>query len=85
MAKDTEIVLEGGSTLVLDEYGTLKFRVHNPVPDAGDEQAVSRTQVWLDYMWRHGYLDEASFASRLAEIHRLRVAEASPTDFVQGW
>jgi hypothetical protein len=85
MAEDTEILLEGGSTLVLDEYGTLKFRVHNPVPDASDEQAVARTQVWLDYMWRHGYLDEASFASRLAEIHRLRVAEASPTDFMQGW
>ena len=32
MADDTDVVLEGGSTLVLDEYGELKFEVANPLP-----------------------------------------------------
>ena len=38
MANDTEIELEGGSTLILDDYGRLKYEVHKRLPDPESER-----------------------------------------------
>jgi len=76
MATDTLIELEGGSTLILDDYGRLKYEVHNRLPDpdmAEDREAAQRR---LEYLWQQGhFVAGASFAARLAELHRLRASE----------
>ena len=72
------MVLEGGSTLILDEYGDLKFEVSNRVlsrqalkPD------IDKWQQRLDYMWQRGYLDGANRSSRLASFHLERNLSAA--------
>lgn len=75
----TEVVLEGGSTLILDEYGMLKYEIHNRLPDRGDEEGLRQAQARLDYLWDQGFFDEgSSFASRLSTMHRLRAGLGSP-------
>jgi len=72
-----EIPLEGGSTLILDDYGRLKYEVHNRLPDPANQSDVDKAQARLQSLWEQGYFDEgASFAARLATIHRLRAGEA---------
>jgi hypothetical protein len=76
MPDDTQLDLLGGSTLVLDEYGTLKFEIHNRLPSrTGDVR--DRAQQRLDYLWAHGFFNNRGSA-RLAAIHRLRAGQASP-------
>jgi hypothetical protein len=76
MPADTKVSLEGGSTLILDEYGRLKFEIHNLLPTRNDTPRVERAQRRLDYLWEQGYFEKgASFAARLATIHRLRAGE----------
>jgi hypothetical protein len=78
MPADTPVDLEGGSTLVLDDYGRLKYEVHNRLPDPTSEKDVAKAQQRLDYLWEQGHFDRgASFAARLATIHRLRAVEPS--------
>jgi hypothetical protein len=74
MPPDTPVVLQGGSTLILDEYGDLKFEVSNRVPSRGsDEDLKALWQDRLDYLWRSGYLtSSANRSSRLATLHRQR-------------
>jgi hypothetical protein len=77
MPDSTEIPLEGGSTLILDDYGRLKYEVHNRLPDPANKSDVDKAQARLQSLWEQGYFDEgASFAARLATIHRLRAGEA---------
>jgi hypothetical protein len=80
MPDDTEIALEGGSTLVLDDYGRLKYEVHNRLPNPAREKDVYRAQQRLQYLYEQGHYEKgASFAQRLAAIHRLRgIAERMP-------
>jgi hypothetical protein len=79
MPPETPIALEGGSTLILDEYGRLKYEVHNRLPDPTRERDVQRAQRRLDYLWAQGHFDKgASFAARLATMHRLRAVEQQP-------
>lgn len=69
------ISLEGGITLVFDEYGELKYLVRNKLPHRTDEPAERASwQARVDYLWEHGYLERgaASRSSRLAEIHQAR-------------
>jgi hypothetical protein len=78
MPDGTEIALEGGSTLILDDYGRLKYEVHNRLPDREREKDVEKAQSRLDYLWEQGHFEPgASFAARLATIHRLRAGEPS--------
>jgi hypothetical protein len=77
MADDTQIKLEGGSTLILDDYGCLKYEVHNRLPIPADEESVVKAQARLDYLWEQGYFQPgASVAARLATLHRLRTTDA---------
>jgi len=76
MAADTPVDLEGGSTLILDDYGRLKYEVHNRLPDTTRPKDVKAAQERLDYLWEQGHFDKgASFAARLATIHRLRAID----------
>jgi hypothetical protein len=79
MPDGTEIELEGGSTLILDDYGRLKYEVHNRLPDPSSEKDVRKAQARLQYLWEQGHFDTgASFAARLATLHRLRADEPAP-------
>jgi hypothetical protein len=83
MPPDQEVVLRGGSTLILDEYGELKYEVYNHIPTSGRQQAdrLARSQRRLDYMWEYGFLDlGASLTRGLPALHRARamgLAEAA--------
>jgi hypothetical protein len=78
MLDDTRVVLEGGSTLILDEYGLLKFEIHNRLPHRSDEHGIAVAQSRLDYLWEQGFFDRgASFTARLSTLHRKRVFETS--------
>ena len=45
MARRQDVVLEGGTTLILDEYGDLKYEVYNRVPIAGRTSADVATRA----------------------------------------
>jgi hypothetical protein len=76
MPLDTEVRLEGGSTLILDEYGHLKYEVHNRLPDPKLSEEQPEAQRRLDYLWNQGEYDQgASVGARLAKLHRLRAGE----------
>jgi hypothetical protein len=79
---DTTTPLYGGGVLVFDEYGRLKYWVHNDV-------FGSRQTERLKYLWATGQLepraDQARYrTSRLSTLHRLRAIDArrSPSE---GW
>jgi hypothetical protein len=78
MRDETLVVLEGGSTLILDEYGMLKYEIHNRVPSPEDEEARKDAQERVDYLWEQGEYDEEgrSFARRLSTLHRMRALNA---------
>jgi hypothetical protein len=75
MPLETEVVLRGGSTLIFDEYGELKYNVHNLIPGLGQSpKRQRRAQRRLDYLWENGFLDEgASLTKGLAVMHRARL------------
>lgn len=79
MPDDTTIRLEGGSTLILDEYGKLKYEIHNPLPDRRAKPRLEAENERLRYLWRQGFFDKgASFGARLASMHRRRASENPP-------
>jgi hypothetical protein len=85
MPDDTQVVLEGGSTLVLDEYGQLKYEIHNRLPDARAGEKRGTAQKRLNYLWNQGFFDKgSSFGARLASIHRLRAGQ-SPLQRDEAW
>jgi hypothetical protein len=76
MPDDTEIPLEGGSTLILDDYGRLKYEVHNRLPEPGTNEAVTRAQKRLDYLWQQGHFEKgSSLGARISAMHRLRAVD----------
>lgn len=86
MPDDLEVPVEGGSTLVLDEYGALKYQIHNPVPRNADPTSVEGAQAHLDYLWDNGFLDEgASIATRLSSLHRRRALGTEGHDRREQW
>ncbi|MBX5483280.1 MAG: hypothetical protein IRZ16_15770 [Myxococcaceae bacterium] len=67
MDPETEVRLEGGMTLVFDEYGRLKFNVQNAIDDA------ARQSRRLQALWDFGHFRKgASHPRRFAAIHRAR-------------
>lgn len=76
MEDKVEVTLEGGSTLILDDYGRLKYEVHNRLPSLARPKDVAKAQERLEYLWEQGHFDKgASFATRLSTIHRLRAID----------
>jgi hypothetical protein len=77
MDPETEVELEGGSTLILDEYGLLKFKIHNLLPTPGDEQSRRKAQDRLEYLWVQGaFVKGASLAARLSSLHLRRAMDS---------
>jgi hypothetical protein len=74
MPDDCEVTLEGGSTLILDEYGRLKYEIYNRLPRKGRADENVEAQGRLQNLWEHGAFDAGrSFNARLATLHRRRI------------
>lgn len=85
MPDETEVVLEGGSTLILDEYGTLKYEIAQPIPSKGHHGSIRRTQRRLDYLWASGaFFPGATLRSGLSSLHRSR-ALANDMTYREVW
>lgn len=78
MPAEQEITLEAGTTLILDEYGDLKFSVSNPLPPLAttpDSEAGQIRRKWnerIQYLWERGYITGPGRSSLLATLHRER-------------
>jgi hypothetical protein len=77
MPAGQEVTLEGGSTLVLDEYGGLKYEIHNRLPRKGGGEDNDEAQKRLQYLWDQGAFDASRPANaRIAALHRRRLGLA---------
>jgi hypothetical protein len=86
MKDDQEVVLEGGSTLVLDEYGRLKYEIYNRLPRKGAADGNAEAQGRLQYLWDHGAFEEGqSSNARLATLHRQRAGLGEPEPRDEVW
>ena len=73
MPDDQEVSLDGGMTLIFDEYGRLKFAVAKRLLDASDPGVQARQSRRLADLWRFGYYRKgASLARRFSTMHRQR-------------
>jgi|tagenome__1003787_1003787.scaffolds.fasta_scaffold20958470_2 hypothetical protein len=72
MPADQEVVLEAGSTLILDEYGDLKFNVSNKLPPPSTRNAKDTWNRRLQYLWDEGYFSGGNRSSSLAAFHLQR-------------
>jgi hypothetical protein len=73
MADDLEVSLEGGFTLIFDEYGRLKFAVAKRLFDRKQPEVQERQSQRLADLWRFGhYRRGASLARRFSAVHRQR-------------
>lgn len=76
MPREQRLVLFGGSTLIFDEYGRLKYEIHKGIDD--DKRQEQR----LAYLWKQVPADHdpkrvvgiGSDSQRLHRLHRLRAA-----------
>jgi hypothetical protein len=72
----------GGGVLVFDEYGKLKYHVHNDV--FGRRQTARLKYLWETGSLRAGGRDPAVAAARLSSLHRQRAIGARRFP-EQGW
>jgi hypothetical protein len=76
MPNSLMVTLEGGITLVLDEYGRLKYEVYQRLPSR--KLDTTHAQARLEYLWENGFLrSRPSVAAQLAGMHRLRAGAGS--------
>jgi hypothetical protein len=73
MPDDQEVSLDGGMTLIFDEYGRLKFAIAKRLLDLSDPGVQARQSRRLADLWRFGYYRKgASLARRFSTMHRER-------------
>ena len=73
MPDEQEVCLDGGMTLIFDEYGRLKFAVAKRLLDASDPEVQARQSRRLADLWRFGYFRKgAALARRFSAMHRQR-------------
>jgi hypothetical protein len=85
MPPTLEIELEGGSTLILDEYGRLKYEIHNRLPSTDRPDSQATAQARLEHLWNQGAFDRgASLGAQLATLHRTRLGEQA-FERAEGW
>jgi hypothetical protein len=84
VADDAVIALEGGSTLILDEYGRLKYEISNRLPDPNhaadpdEERRFKGLQNRIERLALLGYYDHRPSATRrIADLHAHRYADAA--------
>jgi hypothetical protein len=81
MPEDVEVRLEAGSTLILDEYGELKYAIRNGLP--GPDASRKALKVWQDrisYLWEGGYLGGSSRSASLSSFHLQRALQSALAD-----
>ena len=79
MEPDREVRLEGGLTLIFDEYGRLKFNVSNRITDA------ARQTRRLQALWDFGHFRRgAGLKRRFSALHRER-ATSTPRQLREEW
>jgi hypothetical protein len=66
--------LYGGGTLIFDEYGRLKYHVHNDV--FGKRQSQRLEYLYQAGLLRAGRTGARLSAARLSAVHRLRATDA---------
>jgi hypothetical protein len=70
--EDTVVSLYGGNTLIFDEYGQLKFNIHNRIDE------TRRQQRRLDYLWESGFFAQGiDGRRRFASMHVRKAMDAS--------
>ena len=79
MPDDTKVVLQGGGTLIFDEYGRLKFHVNNRLDD------VEKQSKRVQHLWDYGEFSKGkTVRRRFSNMHRLRAMDAAcPT--LEAW
>jgi hypothetical protein len=66
------VKLYGGNTLIFDEYGRLKYNIHNRIDNA------TRQSHRLKFLWEYGFFDGgASALRRFSAMHRQRALNLS--------
>ena len=82
MPLDVPVLLQGGGTLIFDEFGRLKFNIRNRL---NDTEKQSRR---IAYMWRESYIRHdgvnAARGRGFAELHRAR-ALGKVSRFSEEW
>ena len=72
MPDDTKVVLQGGGTLIFDEYGRLKFHVSNRLDD------VEKQSKRVQHLWDFGEFSKGkTIRRRFSTMHRLRAMDAA--------
>jgi len=74
MPDTQEVSLEGGLTLIFDEYGRLKFAIAKRLYDKKRPEVQERQSRRLSDLWRYGHFRRgASLQRRFSAMHRLRM------------
>ena len=72
MPPTTPVSLYGGNALVFNEYGQLKFNIHNSFDD------TIRQQRRLNYLWKYGFFETTKPAAQpFAAMHLQRALNAT--------
>ncbi|HEU4713202.1 MAG TPA: hypothetical protein VFS76_16640 [Pyrinomonadaceae bacterium] len=66
MPATQEVRLTGGGALIFDEYGRLKFHIHNRLDDS------ERQSQRIEYLWGYGYYRNPASFRNFASLHRQR-------------
>ncbi|HEX3238554.1 MAG TPA: hypothetical protein VHR18_00275 [Solirubrobacterales bacterium] len=86
MPADQEVTLEGGSTLIFDEYGRLKYDIHNRLPSKRRDSDPVEAQERLQYLWEQGAFSAgSSFKARFSALHRRRSGLPAFDDHDEVW
>jgi hypothetical protein len=79
MDDEQEVELQGGLTLIFDEYGRVKFRISNSLPSviararSSDLTTAERHSSRLRYMFDYGHFRRgASLIRQFSAIHQMR-------------
>ena len=79
MPPDTRVRLEGGLSLIFDDFGRLKYAVSNSI---GNRERQSKR---LASLWESGHFEKRRSGTRgFAEMHRLR-SLGSPVRPEEAW
>lgn len=74
---ETEITLYGSGTLIFDEYGKLKYHIHNRIFSNSNQPRR------IEFLWKYGYLGNAAFTNNIfsrMHINRLLTQQSTCTE-----
>lgn len=89
MDDDQEVTLQGGMTLVFDEYGRVKFRISNSLPrketpSPGALTSPQRHSNRLQYLYDYGHFRKgASLIRQFSAMHQMRTLDMR--SYSEGW